>query len=90
LVLDLFDFFLLKYKFLFNFSGVSSQVTKVDELVIAELSNVFGEFVKGVSPKGGVRADSYFERSHTKGRKLRNIIVGLAAVGSWRKYGETV
>ena len=68
LILDLFNLFLLKYKFLFNFSGISSQVTKVDELVVAELSNVFGEFVRGVSPKGGVRADSYFERSHTKGR----------------------
>jgi len=43
---------------------------------------VFGEFVRGVSPKGGVRADSYFERSHTKGKKLYNVIVGLAAVGS--------
>ena len=82
MVLDLFDLFLLKYKFLFNFSGVSSQVTKVDEPVVAELSNVFGEFVRGDSPKGGVRADSYFERSHTKGKKLYNVIVGLAAVGS--------
>jgi len=61
LVLDLFDLFLLKYKFLFNFSDVSSQVTKVDELVVAELSNVFGEFIRRVSPKGRVRADNYFD-----------------------------
>jgi len=51
LILDLFDLFLLKNKFLFNFSGISSQVTKVDELVVAELSNVFSKFIRGVSPK---------------------------------------
>jgi len=51
---------------------------------------VFGEFVRRVSPKGGVWSDSYFERSHTKGKKLRNVIVDLAAVDSWREYGETV
>ena len=51
---------------------------------------MFSEFVRGVSLKGGARADSYFEHSHTKGKKLRNIIVGLAAAGSWRKYRETV
>ena len=51
---------------------------------------MFGEFIRGVSPKGRVRADSYFERSHTKGKKLRNVTVGLAAVGGWREYGETV
>ena len=43
---------------------------------------MFGEFIRGVSPKGRVRADSYFERSYTKGKKLRNITVGLAAAGS--------
>jgi len=43
---------------------------------------VFGEFIREVSPKGRVRADNYFERSYTKGKKLRNIIVGLAAIGS--------
>jgi len=43
---------------------------------------VFDEFIRGVSPKGRVRADSYFEHSYTKGKKLRNITVGFAAVGS--------
>ena len=43
---------------------------------------MFGEFVREVSPKGRVRADSYIKRSYTKGKKLRNITVGLAAVGS--------
>jgi hypothetical protein len=90
LVLDLFDLFLLKNKLLFNFGSITGQVTEVDEPVVAELSNVFGEFVRGVSPQGGVRADSHFERSHTKGKKLRNVTVGLAAAGSWREYGETV
>jgi len=61
LILDLFHLFLLKNKFLFNFSGISSSVTKVDELVVAELSNVFGKFIRGVSPKGRVRADNYFD-----------------------------
>jgi len=42
-----------------------------------ELSNVFGEFIRGVSSKGGFRADSYFERSYTKGRSyviLRSVL----------------
>ena len=51
---------------------------------------MFGEFIRRVSPKGRVRADSYFERSHTKDKKLRNVTVSLAAAGGWRKYGETV
>ena len=84
LVLDLFDLFLLKCKFLFNFSGVSSQVTKVDEPVVTELSNVFGEFIRGVSPKGRVRADNYFDvvtskvRSYVMSRSVsRRQVVGV-------------
>ena len=51
---------------------------------------MFGKFIRGVSPKGRVRADNYFNIVILKIKKLRNVIVGLAAVGSWRKYGETV